>query len=85
VHGRDPSGLAYTSEIGRWIEAAVQDQYERSHPLHVVSYGGIQFTFDTGRRSHFKPDIFNVTMRAFNEIKPLSPSGVAYGITQMGY
>jgi RHS repeat-associated protein len=80
VHGTDPSGkFTDWAQFGRDVEAEVKRQYESAFPMHNVSFGK-QLRYEGG---FWKPDIQNFTLSVYQEIKPLSPSGIAAGIAQM--
>ena len=81
----DPSGK-YPPGTGYAIEKWIEPQYRKLHPGQRVEFGKKQLIGDPDFAFvYFKPDIFNKDMRAFNEIKPLTPSGVNKGIVQMGW
>ena len=80
----DPSGN-YTQDFGYAVEEEVEQQYRASHPYcaigKFVCYFGVRVYYDY--EHYLKPDIMNFAIFKFNEIKPLSPSGVAKGIAQL--
>lgn len=76
----DPSGQ-FSQSFGYAVEDALEPYYAADHPGHVVWYGR---WCRMGARPCLKPDILNHTAGVFNEIKPLSPSGIGKGIFQLG-
>jgi RHS repeat-associated protein len=80
VYHTDPSGLSTDwSKFGRDVEAEVQRQYRIAFPANRTAFGK-HLPYSGG---YWKPDIQDFTLRAYQEIKPLSPSGIAAGIAQM--
>jgi len=81
VQGVDPSGM-FTQALGYLAEAAISADHRRDFPFPSwnVSYG--QWARLPGA-FRARPDILNRTDREYNEIKPLSPSGIAKAVAQM--
>jgi RHS repeat-associated protein len=80
IMGIDPSGL-YTQELGNAAHLAIQAEHRLVFPFPTeVVYGQWAGLQDAIRA---KPDILNLTDFEYNEIKPLSPSGIAQGLVQM--
>jgi RHS repeat-associated protein len=75
----DPSGLI-TGVNPYLVEAAIEAEYAADHPGQVVLYGNWTRLPGAFRA---KPDIFNKSLHLYNEIKPLSWSGIALGVVQM--
>jgi RHS repeat-associated protein len=75
----DPSGLLFTSEFGYAAHAVIQAVYLADHPGDAVIVGPTKGVLGT----LWKPDILNTTSKKFAEIKPLSQSGLAKGVTQL--
>jgi RHS repeat-associated protein len=79
VGGWDPTGH-YTQQFGYAVEEEVEKQYMVMHAPCACLFGTRQyFDFD----SYLKPDIMNFTSRQFNEIKPLTFSGISKGAIQL--
>jgi RHS repeat-associated protein len=77
----DYSGYCSTpAKFGYAVEDQVEPQYVEDHPKDLVQFGG---RTGLGLNPRLKPDIQNFSQRLFNEIKPLSLSGVAKGLVQM--
>jgi len=76
----DPTGH-YTADFGRAVEDEVCDQYKSVFMTGPATECG-DVTFYSFER-YFKPDIMDWGVFTFNEVKPLSPSGIAKGITQI--
>jgi RHS repeat-associated protein len=77
----DPSGM-YTADFGRAVEDDVCDQYKSTHTTGPATECGKVAYYSPAR--FFKPDILDWGLFKFNEVKPLSISGVAKGIAQIG-
>jgi hypothetical protein len=82
INGIDPSGhwglFSFTRDFGNWAHRVIEDEYLEEHPGAIC--GTTTGILGTG----LKPDIFDGPNRVFMEIKPLSISGVAKGIVQIG-
>ena len=82
VNGIDPSGhmglFKFTRDFGNWAHRVIENEYQAEHPGAIC--GTTTGILGTG----LKPDIFDGPNRVFMEIKPLSLSGVAKGIFQIG-
>ena len=82
VNGTDPSGHAgvfnFTDKFGNRAHAAIESAYQAEHPGAIV--GPTTGVLGTS----LKPDIFDGISRTYMEIKPLSLSGVAKGVFQIG-
>jgi RHS repeat-associated protein len=76
----DPLGL-YTQPFGYAVEQEIQPQYAVDHPGQVYTFGKWA---RIGGNIRLKPDILNHTIKKYNEIKPLSFSGLINGPIQMG-
>ncbi|MCQ4165883.1 putative Ig domain-containing protein [Tahibacter harae] len=76
----DPTGH-YTADFGRAVEDEVCDQYITQVPTGPATECGKVVYYDPS--SYFKPDIMDWGIFKFNEIKPLSLSGIAKGIVQI--
>ena len=77
----DPTGkFTSTGPLGYAVEDKVEDQYRRDHPKDLVQFGDPIIYSAHG--FFLKPDIANLTLRKFAEIKPLSVSGTAKGVAQ---
>jgi len=81
INGIDPTGF-FTQAFGYLAEAAITTDHKIDFPfpLFNVSYGawaGLPGAFTA------KPDILNFTDFEYNEIKPLSPSGILAATAQM--
>ena len=68
--------MSWKSYFGYEAEGTIQTEYKATHPGDVVSYGQVMRVF--------KPDIYNVSKKTFLEIKPISGSGIASGLLQLG-
>ena len=81
VMGVDPSGL-FTQAFGIAAHDVIQAEHRLAFPFPTdVRYGqwaGLPGAFRA------MPDILNVTDLLYNEIKPLSPTGIISGMAQMG-
>jgi RHS repeat-associated protein len=79
----DPLGL-FSSAFGNMVHEEVQNQY-KTDPKHA----GHEMTFgkpaNIGDYFALKPDILNKTKRRWLEIKPLSISGLASGVSQVSW
>jgi hypothetical protein len=93
VNGIDPSGLFIFGDslLGYMVEKEIEKQHRVDFPKNVL-YGkwvklGPKPTptdeFETPPLYRAKPDILNTDLKTYNEIKPLSPSGIIAGIAQM--
>lgn len=84
----DPSGF-YSQSFGYAVEKEVEGQYKAANPHCVVQTPAVARNCLFGARAYFdansylKPDIMDFVNRWFNEIKPLSPSGIASGKVQI--
>ncbi|MFZ6778501.1 transglutaminase domain-containing protein [Undibacterium sp. Ji83W] len=77
----DSSGLTVDeAQFGRDVEGEVQKQYDQDHSMNRVIYGRVWRYSDT---DFYKPDIQDLTLEKYQEIKPLTPSGIVAGIAQM--
>lgn len=80
VNMTDPSGLfglfKFTRNFGNAAHAAIESAYQAENPGAIVGP-------TRGILGPLKPDIFNPIKMTYGEIKPLSLSGVAAGITQL--
>ena len=76
----DPSGK-YTADFGRAVEEVLCDQYKATFITGAATECGDVVFYSPTR--YFKPDIMDWGAFTFNEIKPLSPSGVSKGIAQI--
>jgi RHS repeat-associated protein len=76
----DPTGH-YTADFGRDVEDEVCDQYKATFLTGAATECGkvTYYSFDR----YFKPDVMDWGAFTFNEVKPLSPSGIAKGIVQI--
>jgi len=83
-----------TQSFGYMVEYEVEKQYCGAFGTHDVDFGAHQefgeflesgISGDVGFVSagYFKPDIFDHTAKTFNEIKPLSVSGISSGIAKL--
>jgi hypothetical protein len=77
VNNVDPTGL-FSQGFGYQAHAAIESAYQAEHPGAIVG----PTTGVLGTR--LKPDIFDGISHTYMEIKPLSLSGVAKGIVQIG-
>ena len=74
----DPTGHLFTSKFGRDAHEQIELRYLSLNPTsHVGSTRGLLGTL-------YKPDILNPITKKYAEIKPMSPSGIAASIIQMG-
>jgi RHS repeat-associated protein len=75
----DPTGM-YTQDFGYEVEKVVNAQYLATHNPCACYFGTPQwYSFER----YLKPDIMNFGLRLFNEIKPLSLSGIYKGGVQI--
>ena len=73
----DPTGK-FLDIQGYEAHDVISERYEEQHPENDVEYGQLL------QQLGIKPDILDYTADTFYEIKPLSLSGIASGIVQMG-
>ena len=84
----DPTGN-YSQSFGFKVEEEVEDQYKMNNPHCAVQIPAVARNCLFGGRAYFsasgylKPDIMDYISKSFNEIKPLSPSGIASGKVQI--
>jgi len=82
INMTDPSGHAglfnFTDKFGNRAHAVIESAYQAEHP------GAIVGTTTGVLGTRLKPDIFDGISRTYMEIKPLSLSGVAKGVFQIG-
>lgn len=76
----DPTGH-YTADFGRAVEDEVCDQYKATFVTGAATECGDVAFYSFAR--YFKPDVMDWGAFTFNEVKPLSPSGIAKGIAQI--
>jgi RHS repeat-associated protein len=89
----DPSG-SVTARFGYGIEGYVRDLYKSAFPYNDKTFGSWQYynsrgwvPFTVGVKrdtlSYYKPDIFDITLAQFGDVKPLTPTGVVSGFYQI--
>ena len=84
VNGIDPTGR-FTEAFGHLAHAAIGADHAAAFPFPAfeVSFGMQSGLVGPARAFKARPDILNFTTMEYNEIKPLSPSGIVKAIAQM--
>jgi hypothetical protein len=75
-----------SSIFGIMVEKAIDEQYFMTHLADRIKFGQatkLGSSKEFGTAYYAKPDILNMTLKTYNEIKPFSATGIEAGIAQM--